>query len=140
MSTYIPERLDARGINLGSRIVGSSAVAASPSGATETTVCTVTLPSNLQTFSKVVLIGFAAFTIGTSGDHYTLKIRQTDTSGSTLYSSGTIAASAAALINSGALAFDTAPAAGQVYVLTLTVANGAAASTVSSTGLAAIVV
>lgn len=140
MSNFIPERLDARGVNLASRIVVSNTVAASPSAATETTICTLTIPGNLQVFSGVIIEGQAAWTQGTSGTAYTLKIRQTDTSGTTVYSSGAITAAAGVLVNTGAMGFDASPAAGQVYVLTLTVTAGAATSTVSAATLTATVV
>src|SRR5262245_11882625 len=116
MSQFIPERLDARGISLASRIVVSNTVAASPSAATETTICTLTLPSNLQVFQSVIIEGQAAWTQGTSATGYTLKIRQTDTSGTTLYSSGVITLAAAGLANSGVMGIDASPAANQVYV------------------------
>ena len=137
MSSYIPERLDARGINLGSRIVASATVVASPALAAETVICQVTAPSNLQTFSQVIIEGQAAWTQGTSGTAYHLRIRQTGTSGTSLFDSGAIAATATTLVNTGAMGIDTAPAAGQVYVLTLQVTGGAATSTVSAAALTA---
>lgn len=140
MSQYLPERLDARGINLASRIAVSNTVAASPSAATETTICSVTIPSNLQVFQSVILEGQAAWTQGTSATGYTLKLRQTDTSGTTIYSSGVITLAAAGLANAGAMGIDASPAAGQTYVLTLTVAAGAATSTVSAAVLTATIV
>ena len=140
MSQYIPERLDGAGINLSNRFAYSATVAASPSASSETTICTLTIPSGVQTFTGVILEGSAAFTIGTSGTAYTIKIRQTNTSGSTLYSSGLIAASAASLVSANISAIDPSPANAQVYVLTLTVDNGAATSTVSGTNLTALVI
>lgn len=140
MPTFVPERLDARGINLGSRIVASNTVAASPSGSSETTICTVTLPSDVQTFSKVILVGNANFTVGTNGVSVNLKIRQTDTSGTTISATGATTATAANLGSLSVIGTDASPAAGQVYVLTMTVASGSAASTVSAASLYAIVV
>jgi len=140
MSQYLPERLDARGINFASRMVVSNTVAASPAAATETTICTVTIPSNLQVFSGVLVEAQAAWTQGGSATGYTIKLRQTDTSGTTLYSSGVITLAAAGLANSGAMGFDASPAAGQVYVCTLTIAAGASTSTVSAVTLTATVI
>jgi hypothetical protein len=140
MSQFIPERLDARGISLASRMAVSNTVAASPSAATETIICTLTIPSNVQVFQSVILEGQAAWTVGTSGTNSTLKLRQTDTSGTTLYSSGALATAAASLQNQGAMAIDASPAAGQTYVLTLTITAGAATSTVSAATLTATVV
>src|SRR5215471_4766260 len=122
MSQFIPERLDARGISLATRMPVSNTVAASPALAAETTICTITVPSNLQVFQSVIIEGQAAWTQGTSATAYTLKIRQTDTSGTTIYSSGLIAAAAGVLVNAGVMGIDASPAAGQVYVLTVTVA------------------
>jgi hypothetical protein len=140
MSQYIPERLDAAGINLTNRFAFSTAVAASPALAAETVICTLTIPQGVQVFTGVSLEGSAAFTIGTSGTAYTLKIRQTGTSGTVIYSSGLIAASAASLQSPNIAGIDTSPANAQVYVLTLTVANGAATSTVSAANLTALLV
>ena len=140
MSQYIPERLDGAGINLSNRFAFSTSVAASPSGSSETTICTLTIPSGVQVFSGVILEGSAAFTIGTNGTGYTLKIRETGTSGSTIYSSGIIAGSAAALVNVNISGIDTAAANAQVYVLTLTVAGASATSTVSAANLTALVI
>jgi hypothetical protein len=140
LSQYLPERLDARGINLASRVAVSNTVAASPALAAETTICTLTIPANLQVFQSVILEGQAAWTQGTSATAYTLKLRQTDTSGTTLYSSGLIPAAAALLVNAGVMGLDASPSAGQVYVMTLTVAAGAATSTVSAATLTATIV
>jgi hypothetical protein len=130
------------GIDLSPRFIQSTAVAASPSAATETTICTLTLPSNLAVVSGVMLFGFAAFTVGTSGSACNLKLRQTNTSGATISATGatTGGISAANLVDMNVSGFDATPIAGGVYVLTLTVTAGAAASTVSATQLVAIVV
>lgn len=140
MSTYAPERLDARGVNLTSRVVSSKAVVGSPSAGTETIVCSVTLPLNVQTFQSVELVGWAAFTVGTSGISAELKIRQTDTSGTVIADSGATTQVAANLGAFSIMGLDAAPAAGQVYKLTLTVGSGAAASTVSAVYLRALIV
>lgn len=140
MSTYAPERLDGRAVNLASRIVSSHTVVASPSDNTETIIASVTLPLNVQTFQAVELQGWAAFTVGTSGVSVELKIRQTDTSGTVIADTGATTATAA---NLGALSVsgsDASPGAGQAYKLTMTVASGAAASTVSAVYLRALIV
>lgn len=138
MSQYAPERLDARGVNLSSRIVASTTVVASPAAGSETIICSVTMPSDLRTFTGVVLLGWAAFTVGTSGISADLKIRQTGTSGTTIADSGAVTVAAGDLYSPAILGEDTAPAAGQIYKLTLTVGSGAAESTVSAVGLVAI--
>lgn len=140
MSQYVPERLDARSINLTNRFVSSSTVVASPALAAETIVASVTLPTQVQTFSSVFLIGWAALTVGTSGVSIQAKLRQTGTSGTTLADSGALTATAGDLYSPSIVGFDASPAAGQVYKLTLTIASGVAESTVSAVGLIAIVV
>lgn len=140
MSLYAPERLDARGINLTNRVVSSKAVVGSPAAATETIIASITLPLNVQTFQAVELQGWAAFTVGTSGVSVQLKIRQTDTSGTTIADSGALTATATNLGAFSVFGPDTAPAAGQIYKLTMTVASGAATSTVSAVYLRALIV
>ena len=137
-----PINLGAKGVDLSQRLVNSVTVAASPSAATETTIATLTIPSNLQVVSGVLLLGFAAFTVGTSGTACNLKIRQTNTSGSTIAATGatTGGIAAANLIDMNVSGVDTSPPAAGVYVLTLTVTAGAAASTVSQCSLSAFVI
>jgi hypothetical protein len=122
--------------------VQSQTVAASPSAAVETTICTVTIPTNIAVASGVLLFGWAAMTVGTSGTAVNLKLRQTNTSGTTLAATGATTGGIAAgnLIDMNVQAIDTAPASGQVYVLTATVTAGAATSTVSGCSILALVI
>lgn len=140
----VPINETAASIDLSPRVFKSTTVAASPADATETTVCTLTCTGDIAVISGVILVGFAAFTVGTSGTAITAKIRRTDTSGTTIVSTGVTNEGVTAATQLGTrnvLGFDTGPTMpGQVYVLTLTVANGAAASTVSAASLIAIVV
>jgi hypothetical protein len=138
----VPIDQSAIGVDLSPRFIQSNAVAASPSAATETTICTLTIPSNLSVVSGVILLGFAAFTVGTNGTACNLKIRQTNTSGTTLGATGatTGGITAANLVDMNVAGFDTAAGGSQVYVLTLTVTGGSATSTVSAAQLVAIVV
>jgi hypothetical protein len=137
-----PIDLSSIGIDLSSRFIQSSVVAASPSANSETTICTLTLPSNLFVVTGVFLLGFAAFTVGTSGTACTLQIKQTSTGGAAKGTTGATTGGIAAgnLIDMNISGFDAAPAGSQVYVLDLTVTGGAAASTVSACTLMAIVV
>ena len=132
----------ARFIDLSARFVQSTTVVASPSAGTETVIGSVTLPSGLSINSGVILFGWAAFTIGTSGVSANLKIRQTSVSGTTLAATGAttggIAAGNLVVLDVGA--FDSAPADAQIYKLTLLVGSGAAASTVSALQLVAFAV
>ena len=133
---------NAIGIDLTGRFVQSTAIVASPTAATETTICTLTIPSNVSVINGVVLLGFAAFTVGTSGSACNLKIRQTGTSGTTIAATGatTGGISATNLVDMNVAGTDTASVGSGVYVLTLTVTAGAATSTVSACQLVAIVV
>jgi hypothetical protein len=136
-----PIQIGAAGLDLSGRWFESHAVAASPAGAAETTICTVSVPRGLTVAKGVFLTAVAAFTVGTSGTAGNLRIRQTDTSGTVIYSTGGVTMAAASLQNLTAQGIDQSPAAtGQVYVVTLTVTAGAAASTVSAVSLFAIVV
>jgi hypothetical protein len=131
----------ATGIDLSSRVQTTTTVAASPAAGSETVICSLTISSALAVQAGVLLIGWCAYTVGTNGTAVTLKLRQTGTSGTTLASSGATDASAAALAQQSICGFDTgATLPGQVYVLTMTVANGSAESAVSGALLSAIVV
>ncbi len=127
-------------LDLSPRVQASTVVVASPSANAETIVASVSLPADLQFASGVFLIGWAAFTVGTNGVSSNLRIRQTSVSGSIIAASGAATEVAANLDERNVHGFDTAPAAGQIYKLTLTVGSGSAASTVSAVSLAAIAV
>jgi len=138
-----PIRLDGGEVDLSSRIQQVSSSPASPSGSSETVVLTLTLAANVAVISGVLLFGFAAFTVGTSGASAQLRIKRTNTSGTAVGDTGatTGGIAAAALVDMNVSGFDSAPAIpGQVYVLTLTIGSGAAASTVSAASLVAIIV
>jgi len=139
MSTA-PFQWGAAGIDLSGRMVYSKTVAASPSGSAETTICTLTIPGGLALASGVLLGGWAAYTVGTSGVSVNLKIRQTSTSGSTIVATGAATKTAGSLYADDVNGVDTSPPAAGVYVLTMTVASGAATSTVSAVILFAIVI
>lgn len=128
-------------VDLSPRLFRSSTVVASPAAATETTVCTLTINEDVAIMEGVVLWGFAAFTVGTAGVSVVLRIRQTNTSGTVIRSTGAVTYTAADL---GALALNGVDAAasgvGQVYVLTATVASASAESTFSAVQLTALVV
>ena len=128
-------------IDLSPRFFQSSTVAASPAGATETTICTVTVTGDLSQAFGIVLEGWFSFTVGTSGVSATVKIRRTNTTGTTVATTGALTVTAGNLYAFGIQGIDTgATLPGQVYVLTLTVGSGAAASTVSAANLLAQVV
>lgn len=138
-----PIRQSGQGLDLSSRIVESTSVVASPSAATETIIAQTAALTEEQIVSGVSLSGWAAFTVGTNGTSVRLRIRQTNASGTTIADTGLVDAgiAAAKLVSLAVQGKDTSPAASaQVYVLTLTVTAGSAASTVSATSLRAIAV
>lgn len=130
----------AHNFDLSSRIVANTTVVASPALAAETIIGSLTLPSGLLYASGVVVVGWCAFTVGTSGTAVTLRVRQTSLSGTVVVSSGALTSVAANLNERSIFGFDTAPGDGQVYKFTMQVTGGAAASTVSALTIAALAV
>jgi len=128
-------------VDLSTRVKASSSIVASPTGATEVTIATLTISNNLQVATGIDLLGWAAFTVGTNGVSVNLKLRQTGTSGTTVAATGATTATAANLGALSVAGLDTSPVLpGQVYVLTMTVASASATSTVSAVYLRAIIV
>lgn len=133
-----------RGDDFTARFTQTTTVVASPTDNTETIIASLTLADNATAVSGIELVCFAAFTIGTSGTAGNLKIRRTNAAGTTIAATGAnnvgvwAATQLAELYVAG---FDTGPTLpGQVYVATLTVTGGAAASTVSGLYLRALTV
>lgn len=137
---YQPIRSNAAGLDLSPRVARSGTVAASPTAATETTICTVTIPLDVQPTLGVLLLGFAAFTVGTNGVSANLRLRQTDTSGTVVKATGAVTETAANLDAMSIVGMDTSPPAAGAYVLTLTVGSASAGSTVSAVSLVALVI
>lgn len=135
-----PIQQSSRALDLSSRFVVSSTIVASPSAASETTICSLAIPANLAIATGVIVKASAAFTIGTNGVSFNLKIRQTNTSGATVCATGVITAAAASLVSPFIMGLDASPVGAQVYVATLTIASGSATSTVSAVTLTAIIV
>jgi hypothetical protein len=130
-------------IDLSQRAAATTAVVGSPALAAETIIASLTLNTDEQISSGIMLRGFAAFTVGTSGTAVTLRIRRTNAAGTQVATTGALTGGIAAgnLVAETILAFDTGAAlTGQVYVLTLQVTGGAAASTVSAVEFDALVV
>jgi len=93
-----PINLSAAGVDLSARFFNSTAIAASPSGTAETTVCTLTVTGDIAAVAGVYLFGTVAFTVAGSGTAATVKLRQTGTSGTTIYSTGALTTDTAALL------------------------------------------
>jgi hypothetical protein len=131
-----PIVLDAAEVDLHRRFLGNSTVVGSPAAAAETTIASLTISDNFA-ITQGVFIEFAcAFTVGTNGTAVTLKLHQTNAAGTTLYSSGAVNATAANLMNMSAQALDASPTLpGQIYIATLQVTGGSAASTVSAVSI-----
>lgn len=119
--------------DLQGRFTGSSTIIASPAAAAETIIASVNTPNFGDTaiLSGVRIQAFAAFTVGTNGTAVTFRIRQTGLAGNVVQSTGALSATAANLDSRAMIAFDPAPGAA-VYVLTMQVTAGSAASTVSA--------
>lgn len=137
-----PIRYDSTSFDLTKRILTYKTVDASPATNAETVIATLTIPSfsDIAVVSGIVVSGWAAYTIGTSGTAVTMKIRQTNVSGATVVTSGAMTGGIAAgnLVQSDVEGFDSGAGASS-YALTLTVTGGAATSTVSAVLLRAII-
>jgi hypothetical protein len=139
-----------KSVDLSGRFASSSTVVGSPSAASETVVCQITgLAPDTGVISGVFLSGVVSFTVGTSGASVRLRIRTGTVAGSgtTVCDTGALTGGVAAgnLLSQDLQGFDTAVTGGgspgtTSYCLTLTVASGAATSTVSQTNLIAFLV
>jgi len=104
-------------------------------------IATLTIGEDVAIASGIDLVGFAAYTVGTAGVSVNLRIRETDTSGTVVATTGATTATAADLGSLTVAGFDTAAVLpGQVYVLTMQVASASAESTVSAVSLRALIV
>lgn len=136
-----PIRYTSQYFDLSQRHQQTTTVAASPSANAETTIATLTLSgfNDLAVVSGIQVIGWAAYTVGTSGTAVTFRLRQTNSSGTVVASTGALTATAGNLMESEVQGNDATPGVG-VYVLTMTVTGGAATSTVSALSLRAVIV
>ena len=144
MSSVDPFRWYGGQVDSGDRIQFSNTVSASPTGSAETVVAsTPAFPANVP-FSKGVQVSCElAYTIGTSGVSCQVRIRTgvTAGAGTVLYDSGAQTGghnTATQLVSDSAAYFHTTPVAGQQYCVTLTIASGAATSTVTKVNITAI--
>ena len=139
----VPLNENAAGLDLTARAAATTSVVGSPAAAAETIIASLTLNTDETILSGIMLRGFAAFTVGTSGTATTLRIRRTNVSGTVVATTGALTGGIAAgnLVAETILGFDTGAAlTGQVYVLTLQVTSGSAASTVSAVEFDALIV
>ena len=128
-----PIRYDSQFLDLTKRVQVYKTVDASPAAASETIIATLTLSGFADTavLSGVLLNAWAAYTVGTSGTAVTLRIRQTNVSGTVVATTGAMTKTAASLYADDVNGFDAGAGVG-VYVFTMQVTSGAAASTVSA--------
>jgi hypothetical protein len=138
-----PIETTAAGLDLSPRILASTTVVSSPTGSEEVIVASVTIPDDLAVSTGVLLRGWVAFTVGSSGVSGQLRIRQTNVTGTAEADTGATTGQVAAgkLVAMSVEGVDAGPTLpGQVYKLTLQVASGATASAVSAAVLSAVVV
>lgn len=130
--------------DLSVRFPVSTTIVASPALAAETIIANLTIPQfgDVAIMSGILLQGWAAYTVGTSGTAVTFRIRQTNVSGTVVVSTGALTGSqhgAGILSADDITGYDATPGVG-VYCLTMQVTAGAATSTVSAVSLAATVI
>ncbi len=128
--------------DLSKRFVASTTVVASPAAAAETIIASITISEPEAIAAGILLSGWAAFTVGTNGTAVRLRIRRTNVAGTVVADTGALTGgvAAAALMAQDVEGVDQPAASqGDVYVLTLQVTGGSAASTVSAVSLKAIV-
>jgi hypothetical protein len=118
------------------------AVVASPALAAETIIAQLTNVGTDGPTQAVLLQGWAAFTVGTTGTAVRLRLRADSLTGTLVADSGAVTGgiAAAALVQENVQG-DDAPGDvdGKTYVMTLQVTGGSAASTVSAVSLFALV-
>jgi hypothetical protein len=123
---------------MSARFKTSVAIVGSPAAATETIIAQLTVADSIAVATGVLVEGYAAFVIGTSGTAVRMRVRQTNVSGTVVADSDAVTGGIAAgnKVTMSVNGIDTAPTLpGQVYCLTLTVTAGAAASTVAFVAL-----
>lgn len=130
MAQLVPVQIGGQYIDFSNRLAYSVTVDASPSAGTKTTIAHLSIPSGVTIIAGVLLVGQAAFTVGTSGVSATLDIAHHG--GTAIGTTGAATVTAGDLYAPLVQAFDTSLNDGQRYDLELTIGSGAAASTVSS--------
>lgn len=131
MSSTVPLVYGGAGLDLSARLAQNTTVVASPGAASETIIGNVTVPSGIKITSGVLVVCTFGVTIGTSGVSYRARVRNTNISGTVVGDTGVATAVAASLYTVTVVGFDTAAVAGTVENVTLIIASGAAASTVT---------
>jgi hypothetical protein len=127
--------------DLSGRFQSTQTVVGSPALAAETIIGSLAIAGFGDTaiVSGIQFDGWAAFTVGTSGVSATMRIRQTNASGTVVATTGALTVVAANLVQINVQGFDALPGVA-TYVMTLQIGSGAAVSTVSAVSLQGIVV
>lgn len=125
-------------IDFTSRFAANQVVVASPAAAAETIIASVTVPDTAAVLAGVLIVCEAAYTVGTNGVSVRFRVRQTSVAGTVVGDTGAITETAANLDSTTVVGFDTAPPAVRTYKVTMIVASGSAASTVSALTIAAL--
>jgi hypothetical protein len=130
--------------DLGARFKATTTVGASPAGASETVIGTLTIADFgfAAVTQGVIVNGWAAYTLGSTPSSCQLRIRQTNIGGTVVGNTGAMTGghnTAGFLVADDVNGFDSGAGVG-VYVLTLTVAGAGSASTVSALYLTAIII
>jgi hypothetical protein len=125
-------RYDAAQLDISSRFSTSTTVVGSPALAAETIIAQVAISAKPTPITGVLVQCWAAYTVGTSGTAVTFRVRQSTIAGTIVGNSGALTRAAASLQADTVEAFDATPGATVLYVVTMQVTAGAAASTVSA--------
>lgn len=127
--------------DLSARFQGTSTVGGSPATNEEKIIGTLTLSNfnDVAVVAGIRLHGWCSFTAGTNGVTATMRIRQTDASGTVIASTGANTVVATQIYALDALGADAAPGIGK-YVLTLQIGSGSAVSTVSALHISATII
>jgi hypothetical protein len=139
----VPQPIQVSGehVDLSPRVVQSTAVTGSPAGAVETIVATSPALGDLAAALGVLILATLTYTVGTSGVSAIYRIRRTNAAGTAIFTSGANTVAAGNLVTATIIGLDTGPTLpGQVYVATLTIGSGAAASTVSAVPIVAVAI
>lgn len=133
--------MDGSRVLLSTAMFQTTSVTGSPAAAAETIIATLVLPVGIRAEQRVFLIGWGTWTVGTSGTSSRVRLRQTNVAGTTVADSGLLNSAAGVVFGPSIIGVDQPGAQNNfTYVMTLTIAAGAAASTVSAVGLVALIV
>jgi hypothetical protein len=130
----------AAGLDLSPRVFVTTTTIGSPANQTEAVVARVTVAGDVALVLGVVLIGWLAIRVGTSGTSLRMRVRQTGLGGTVLADTDAVTEAAGSNVTRFALGLDQAAVLPQVYALTSQTADAVATSTVLIPTLVAIAV